>query len=205
MSSPLKPADATTQNRTLTLALIPVGIALNLAIGTLVSALKLPVFLDATGTIIVTLTCGLVPGIVTGVVSFLLGGILTNPVLPYFVGTQAAVAIYVYLVSKRGGFKTLPRIIFSGIGLGIVAGIISAPVIVYLFGGITGSGRSLLTAYLLSSGQQIINAVVLSGLASEPLDKTLQCLLVVWLLKGVPSGILRRFDSHLLRKNELVG
>lgn len=183
------------------LALIPFGIALNLAIGTLVHALKLPVYVDSVGTIAVTLLVGMRAGILVGVLSFLLGGLLVNPVLPYFCGTQAAIAIYTHIVAKLGCFRRLGSTILAGIGLGVVAGIVSAPVIVLLFGGVTGSGASLVVAVLLKTGQGIYKAVLLSGLASEPMDKTIQCVLACWLLRGMPQSLLKRFQGGTLREN----
>lgn len=186
------------------LAVIPLGIALNLGIGTLVHLLKLPVYLDAVGTIAITLLCGPVVGVIVGVLSFLLGGVLVNPVLPWFSGTQAAIAIYTHLVGKRGGFRTLGWTVLSGIGLGVVAGVVSAPVIAKLFGGVTGSGASFIAAYLLATGKSLLQSVVLSGLAAEPLDKTLQCLLAVWLLRGLPKSVLRPFAGGSLVENRFV-
>lgn len=186
------------------LALIPLGIALNLALGTLVHLLKLPVYVDAVGTIAVTLLVGVRAGILVGVLSCLIGGILINPVLLWFSLTQAAIAIYAHIVGRRGGFRTYVRTILVGIGLGIVAAVVSAPVIVYLFGGITGSGASLIVAFLLASGKSVFKSVVLSGLAAEPLDKTIQCMLVVWLLRGLPQGLLRRFHGGSLAENNFV-
>lgn len=190
--------------RTHVLALIPLGIALNLVLGTIIHTLKLPVYLDAVGTVLVTLLVGVRAGVAVGVASFLIGGVLVNPVLPWFSGTQAAIAIYAHLVGRRGGFRTVPRTVFSGIGLGVVAGIVSAPVIVFLFGGITGSGASLVVAFLLASGQSILKSVVLSGLAAEPLDKTLQCLLAAWILRRMPPRLLERFEGGSLRVNGFV-
>jgi len=178
------------------LAFVPLGIALNLAIGTLIHALRLPVYLDAIGTIVVTLLAGWRAGVVTGVGSFLLGGVLTNPVLPWFSGTQAAIAIYVAGMSRIGGFRTIWRTILSGIGLGIVAGAVSAPIIAYLFGGVTGAGASMVTAFLLSTGRTLLKSVVLSGLACEPIDKTLQCLLAFWIIKGLPPTLLAKLQKN---------
>jgi energy-coupling factor transport system substrate-specific component len=198
------PVDVKPGKRQELLALIPLGIALNLVLGTIVQAVKLPVYLDAVGTVAVTMLGGLGAGVAVGVGSFLLGGILTNPVLPWFSGTQAAIALYIYLVASRGGFRTFLRTMLSGIGLGVTAGIVSAPVIVYLFGGITGAGSSLVVAFLLASGKSLLNSVLLSGLASEPLDKTLQCLLALWLLRGLPQSLLRPFANESLRKNGIL-
>ena len=166
-------------------------------IGTVVHALRLPVYLDAIGTIVVTLLAGWRAGIMTGVASFLLGGVLTNPVLPWFSGTQAAIAVYVWTISKFGGFKTVPRTALSGIGLGVVAGVMSAPIIAYLFGGVTGAGASMFTAFLLTTGRTLLKSVLLSGLACEPIDKTLQCLLAFWIIKGLPPQLLTRLGIEL--------
>jgi energy-coupling factor transport system substrate-specific component len=186
------------------LAVIPLGIALNLALGTIVHTLKLPIFLDAIGTITVTLLLGMRAGIAVGVLSFLIGGLLTDPVLPWFSGTQAIIAIYTHIIARYAGFKSIPKTVIAGLGLGVVAAIASAPVIVILFGGVTGSGSSLVVAFLLKSGQGIIKSVLLSGLASEPLDKTLQCLLAVWIIRGLPRTILQNFKNGSLVQNKMM-
>jgi len=186
--------------RSQTLALVPLGIALNLTLGTLVHALKAPVYLDAIGTIILSLLGGFRMGAAVGVSSFLIGGLLTNPVLPWFSGTQAVIAAYVYIVGARGGFRSLPRTVVAGLGLGVVAGIASAPVIVALFGGVTGSGASILVAFLLASGKTLLNSVLLSGLAAEPLDKLLQCLIAIWLIGRLPPRLLDRLAPDLRNK-----
>ncbi len=192
------------QDRMLLLALVPLGIGLNLALGTVTQALKLSVYLDTVGTILVTILLGARAGVLVGVLSFLIGGALTNPVLPWFSGTQAAVALYGNFVARRGLFRNFILSIGAGIGMGIVAGVVSAPVIVYLFGGVTGSGSSLITAFLLKTGQGMFKAVLYSGLACEPLDKTLCCLLAVWLLRGLPRSLLKRFRGGSLVQNGFI-
>lgn len=184
--------------------MIPLGIGINIGVGAIMFALKLPVYLDAVGTILITFLLGWRAGIITGVLSFVLTSILINPLAIYFIGTQAAIAIYVHLIAKRGGFGNLFKTVVSGIGLGIIAAIVSAPVIVYLFGGITGNGPSLIVAYLVASGQTILKSVVLSGLSIEPIDKTLQCLLALFILKTLPQKRLRLFSNDRLIKNGFI-
>ena len=182
------------QNAGLFLATVPIGILLNLGIGTLVHLLKLPIFLDAIGTILVTILVGIPAGIATGVLSFLLGGLLVNPVMPYFISTQAAIAIFVGIMARQSFFKSIPKTILAGILLGVVAAVVSAPVIVKLFGGITGSGSGVVTAFLLATGKSVLKSVVLTGISCEPVDKTLQCLLACWLLQSLPRRINERFS-----------
>jgi energy-coupling factor transport system substrate-specific component len=197
-------AQTLVRRRTDAMLLIPVGIAVNLALGGIVHVLKLPIFLDAIGTIVVTLLVGLRAGVITGAVSFLLAGLLINPVYPWFIGTQAAIALFAHLIAKRGGYRTIAGRVGFGILLGIVTGAVSAPVIVFLFGGISGSGASLIAAYLMATGRKVVEAVLLSGLAAEPLDKTLQTLLAIQLLRGLPADILQRFDRDVLARNGII-
>jgi energy-coupling factor transport system substrate-specific component len=186
------------------LALVITGISFNLALGTLVHALRLPVYLDAVGTIIVTLVGGLRAGVITGVSSFLIGGIVTNPVLPWFSGTQAVIALLAFVLARLGWFRSGVRVIAAGITIGIAAAIVSAPVIAALFGGITGSGVSIVTSFLIASGRNVLHSVLLSGLAAEPIDKTLQCLLAVWVIRGLPRSVLERFSNEALRASQLA-
>ena len=180
--------------KTAALALVPLGVLLNLGIGTIVHLLKLPLFVDAVGTILITLLIGWRWGAVTGVLSFLVGGLLSNPVLPWFSGTQAAIAIVTGIMAANGWFRTIPRTLVSGVIIGITAAIVSAPVIIVLFGGITGSGSGFVTSFLLASGKKIVESVILTGISCEPIDKTLQCLLVFWLVKSLPE----RFRLQIL-------
>ncbi len=211
-------APGVNMQRARVLALIPFGIALNLGLGTLTSSLKIPLYLDAVATIAITLMAGFRAGAIVGVASFLIGGILVNPVLPWFSGTQLLIAAYIAITARRGWLATsgveglrLPkwlyylRVLVIGAGLGIMAGIVSAPVIVALFSGLTGSGPSLVVAFLLKSGQTLYKSVLLSGLASEPLDKTIQLLLALGLIRALPPSLKTAFGGGYLKKNGLAG
>ena len=180
-------------------------IALNLALGGIVAVLKLPIFLDSIGTILAVLILGWRAGAIVGILSFLIASALISPVYIYFIGTQVVIASFVWAAAKYFEvFRSLKRIIPSGIALGIIAGIVSAPVIVIVFGGVAGSGRDLITAALMKSGEQIISAVALSGIASEPIDKTIQILVAYFILRSLPKKVLSNFDNPLLRKNNLI-
>jgi energy-coupling factor transport system substrate-specific component len=177
------------------IALMAVGIAINILLGTIVNLVKLPIYLDAIGTILITILIGVRAGAIVGVLSFILAGILINPVLPWFSGTQIVIALVAGVLNKKGLFNTLKGTVLSGLIIGVCAAVASAPVIAYLFGGITGNGASLVVAYLLSVGEGLMKSVVLSGLTSEPIDKTLQCLSVFWILKNLPRELKAKLQS----------
>jgi energy-coupling factor transport system substrate-specific component len=197
-------ASTASQNVYQEIPFIAFGILLNLIPAAIVAAVKLPIYLDAVGTVVITLALGFRAGALTGVLSFLIGGVTQNPVMPFFAGTQFAIAAYTQVVARRGWFRGVRYVIPAGIGLGVVAAIVSAPVIVQLFGGLTGSGVSLVTAFLLAAGNSVVKSVLLSGFAAEPIDKTVQCLVAYWLLKSVPKSSFARMGKGSLRQNDFI-
>ena len=172
------------------LSTIPVLLALNVATGLVVGGLKLPVYLDAIGTCLAALLLyplgltGLLAAIAVGVGSFVISGALFNPVLFWFIGTQVVIAIYSYAVFARHLHaqvnpslrRTIAIATFHGIVLGLICAIVNAPVVALVFGGVTGSGVSLIAAVLLKAGQSLWTATINFGLLTEPLDKGLQCI-----------------------------
>src|ERR671924_2348482 len=64
---------------TMTWVLMPVAIAINMAVGQIVATLRLPVFLDSIGTVLVGVLCGPWAGALTGALSNFVIGMLTNP------------------------------------------------------------------------------------------------------------------------------
>jgi len=176
----------------------------NIGVSYIVYAFKLPLYLDAIGTILSTLLLGLRAGIITGVLGFIITSLTFNPLAVYFSGTQAVIAIYTFLLGKRGAYRTPFGLVLSGLGLGLTAAIVSAPVIVAVFGGLTGNGPSLITAYLIASGQTVIKSVLITGGGVELIDKLAQLSIAVFLIKGLPKRVLAAFDNDILRKNFLL-
>jgi energy-coupling factor transport system substrate-specific component len=196
--------------------LVALCTALNLAMGTAVFMLKLPIYLDMVGTILCALVLwrerlvGFGAAASAGALSFLLGGVV-NPYLPWFTGTVVGVAAITAFATSRQAepLRTVPtaslrfvfRIVVFGVLTGVCAAALSAPVVVYLFGGVTGSGSAALVAFFLKTGARLLEAAVLSGLTAEPVDKTIQLLLAVLLLRATPTSFLKRFQPEGARGN----
>jgi len=99
---------------TRTLVLIPIAIAINIAIGQLVYFLKLPIYLDSIGTVLVGALVGPWAGAVTGGLANVLWGIVPPPLQNAYSVPFFYVAIVIGLMAgffgKRGIFeKESPR------------------------------------------------------------------------------------------------
>ena len=180
--------------------------ALNFSVGSIVYLIKLPIYLDSIGTILCALLLfperrvGFVCAWMSGLFSIVLSGLLINPFVPWFELTDVAIALFSAFATARAAdiFRARPlrtrafaaSILFYGIATGIIAAIVSAPVVVYLFGGVTGSGSAFLVALFLKTGQQLMSAAIMSGLAADPLDKTLQVLFAALLYRATPHDFI---------------
>src|SRR3954468_20964842 len=188
--------------------------ALNFAIGNIVYLIKLPIYLDSIGTILCALLifpdrfAAIACAFIAGFIGVILSGLVINPLLPWFTLTMLSIAAVSALLTARATetFRARPlqvpsfvaKVILYGVITGIVSAVMSAPVVVYLFGGVTGSGSAFVVAFFLKTGQQLMNSALLSGLTTEPIDKTLQVLLTALLYRATPRefiAILRPAQS----------
>ena len=178
---------------TMTWVLIPVAIAINVVIGEIVVQLKLPVYLDSIGTVLVAAVCGPWAGALTGTLSNTIWGLLIDPnALPWW-----PVALFIGFVAgwcaRAGLFKSWWKVAITGFLVALTAALVSTPISVYIYGGITASGSSFLTAYLLQTGQSLLPAVLITNNIVEPFDKISTSLLAFAIVQGLSMRFLARF------------
>ena len=189
-------------SRMATIALIPSAVAFNIVLAQIVLVLKLPIYLDCVGIITTTLIAGLGPGLIVTVLAFGMMALLFNHIIIFFTGTAAMMAIVTHLLAKIGGFRTILRTIPSGLLLGVVSALVSMPVSVKLFGGVTTAGSTFVTAWFIHRGMSLPAAAFFSGIICDALvDKLAEALLAVWLIRAVPHDLLRHFRGPTLAKN----
>ncbi len=178
---------------TMTWVLIPVAIAINVVMGQIVILLKLTVYLDSSGTMLVGALCGPWAGALTGTLSNIIWGLAIDPnAFPWW-----PVAFFIGLVTgfcANGGlFKNWWKVVITGFLVALTAAIVSTPIAVYLYGGITASGSSFITAYLLQTGQGVLQAVFSTNFLVEPVDKISTALLAFAIIQGLSRRFLARF------------
>lgn len=179
-----------------TLVLIVISIAINMVGGQLASMLKLPIFLDSIGTILSAALAGPWVGLISGLLTNLIWGLLTDPVAAAFAPVAMVIGLVAGLLAKGGGFKTLVKAMAVGIVITLAVTVVAVPIRTYLFGGVTGSGADFLVAYVHSMGNDLMESVALTVLGANLIDKVLTCI-VVWLLLGkLPQRTLQKFQTH---------
>jgi len=279
-------ASISRQFDTRTVVLMPIAIAVNIILGaTVANALKIPVYLDSIGTILVGAVAGPIPGALTGFLSNLLWTYVIPP--PFQNGPAAAFAVVAAvigliagLVGRLGWLRPRPDrpigqlglaavitiavvlgmaylaylgwtspafggevnfnvegseaiftvlgwlvlilvggtvvgllallfirrdltaayVVVAGLGTGIVAALISAPISANVFSGVTGGGTDFLVAAMRQAGADIGAATLGQGLISDPIDK-ITTFFVVYL---IVSAMARRTKARFPQGEQLL-
>ena len=277
---------------TRTLVLMPIAIAINIILGaTVANALKLPIYLDSIGTILVAALAGPIPGALTGLLANLLWTYVIPP--PFQNGPAAAFAIVAAIigliagmVARMGWLRPRPNrpigelaigatitiavvlgmsylaylgwtspafggevdfnvagsetiftvlgwlvmllvagtvvgllymlfvrrdlaaayVVVAGLGTGIIAALVSAPISANVFSGVTGGGTDFLVAALRQAGADIGAATLGQGLISDPIDKITTFFVVYLILSAMARRTKARFPQgdRLLEEEDEV-
>ena len=173
------------------LLLIPVCVAINIVGFQLAQLLRLPVFLDVIGTILVGIVAGPWIAIITGFLTNCINAIFNPVYLPYSV-VNMAIGLAAALLSGSGMMTKWWKIVVSGIIIALISTCIASPITVILFGGMTGNATSMITAGFLATGQKIWTAVFSTHFITESADKILSTIVAVLIVRRVSSRYLSK-------------
>lgn len=178
------------------LALIPLAVGINTAMGVLASSLPIPVFLDTVGTVLAAALAGPWVALATGLVSQLAKGLFVSGIQLAFLPIQLFVAAFAAVAASRFAvFATVPRTVAGGLLLGVLAATLSWPISLLAFGGVTSPGVSAVTAIMSGVGLPLEWAVYIASLSSDLIDKTITFLLVRTVLVSLPVRVTARFPA----------
>ncbi|MBM4169077.1 MAG: ECF transporter S component [Ignavibacteria bacterium] len=169
------------------------GVALNLTLGQLTTALKIPMYLDSVGTILVAVLCGPLSAMLTGSLANTLGSALGSPGMIFFIPVVLVIGAFTGFIASRGWFRVWYLVLLGGILQGLLAALVSAPISAYLFGGVMMAGTDFLVMYFRSIGHSLLESVLYQGFASDPIDKTVSYLIAFFIVHNLPGSILARF------------
>lgn len=172
----------------LTIFLIPIGIAVNVVGGQLAVLLKLPVFLDCIGTIVVGALCGGVPGMLVGLGCGLINSISLPTLLPYTVIGMLFGFIGSFL-AKKNMFDKVWKVIINGPCIALISTCIAVPITATLYGGFVGTGASVIVTTLMAAGWDVLPATFVSELSAELMDKVICLLIIYFVLKAMPDRL----------------
>lgn len=166
------------------LAMIAMAICINYIGGQLALALRLPIYLDSVGTILIGAlfgpAFGVLPPLISGVLMAFTGDIYSL----YFAPVGMILGLTAGFVLKRihsVGFMLLLSAFLITLPGTIVCAIINA----ILFGGVTSSGSSVIVAALSHTPLGLTGAIFVVQIFTDYLDRVISLALVMILLRKV--------------------
>lgn len=185
-----------TRRRLLIFSFAVGGGAINAVLGTVVHVVQAPLYLDSIMTIVVALHFGLIPGVVTAVVT---NGILaaTGQVLFPFVCCNILTAVISVCFRRRIAPSRNADYLWLGLTIALVNGVIGSVLAYTIYSGVTEvHGIDRLVMGIMTMGRSLFTAVFWSGILTNVIDKVLSALVAM---------VTRPWASALIQQTVLPG
>ncbi|WP_434796523.1 ECF transporter S component [Terrisporobacter vanillatitrophus] len=178
------------------LTLMAMGISLNI-IGALIAlTLRLPIYLDSIGTILVACLLGPKFAVMTGVCGSLISGMTFDSYSLYFAPVQISTGLLAGLMYEKG-FLSGKKTPFGVFIFTLPTSIISAVIAAFLFGGVTSSGSSYIVQILSHFNVPMIVSVFITQVCTDYADKFLAVVLVALGIAALPKSYKLSFKQKV--------
>lgn len=170
-------------------AIIPVAAALNIVGGYINSVLKLPIFLDMIGTMVVAVILGPWWGALVGAITNIVNSFISGPIsLPFAVVNVVGALVWGY-ANKFGWMKKNWSFFLVNVLVAFVCSIFAVPIYVFIFGGATGHFSDVMTAAFLAMGQNLVVSVFSSNILVSLADKIISGYVGLAIIEALPENL----------------
>ncbi|AKN30566.1 membrane protein [Clostridium carboxidivorans P7] len=182
---------------TTSLVLIPAAVGINYIGKLFAGILKLPLWLDAIGTMLASILAGPVVGAVSGAINNVIYGLTMDPISFIYALTSISVGLVLGFLSYKGFVKNAFTAVIAGIIVALVAACVSTPINIAFWGGQTGNlWGDALYAILTAKGQPIWIASFIDELAVDIPDKIATVLISYAIFKGLPKALTVLYQNN---------
>lgn len=176
-----------------TLGLIPIAIIINSVIGEIVGSIGLPLYLDSVGTVLVAALAGPVAGMATGALNNVVWGLVNPAALPFAAGAALVGWLAGVFIHRFNALRNPGTVVGFGLVLGVVGGMVAAPVAAYVYGGTAGVGTGALVSLFREMGGSLIASVTTQAFISDPVDKVIVLFIAYATVKALPKRTVAAF------------
>ncbi|AYW48404.1 ECF transporter S component [Tetragenococcus osmophilus] len=165
---------------TRSIVLMAICIVLNIVCSNFILMLRIPVYLDAIGTILAASLLGPVSGMIVGGTTGVLMGVTTDIFSLFFMPVQLITGAIAGVLYNRMQGNQLKNSWWFALAISLPGTILSTIITVILFNGITSSGSSIIVQLLYGAGMSQSLAVFLVQVATDYLDKLLTVIFLLF-------------------------
>lgn len=204
------------------ICLIALAIVINVVGGQLALTLRLPIYLDSIGTILIGAVlgpwCGLIPGLLGGLIMALTGDIYSLYFAPVgmIVGFMSGLAhtglsgLYsandslannkisrILSLGQINGAKDVVLMIARAFLISLPGTVVSALICTILFGGVTSSGSAVLVQFLAAKTPLgMTESIVVVQFWTDFCDRAISLALVMAMLRALPVSMKQRIAAN---------
>ena len=177
------------------ISFISIAIAINLVGANLALFLRLPIYLDTIGTLLIAVILGPWYAASTAFLSALINWMTTDIFSLYYSPVAIVVAIITGILIKRNCKPS--SLLWKSLIISLPGTIIASVITVILFKGITPSGSSMIAQFLHGIGIDMTSSLILVQVGTDYMDRLISLILVfstiTLLKKHSPNLINQRF------------
>lgn len=171
------------------ICVIAFAVCINLIGGQIALMLRLPIYLDSIGTMLVGALLGPFYGMLPNLLSGIIFGMTTDIYSLYFAPVGMIVGFMCGMVWKEKSGKRLWPLL-AALFVTVPGTIVSSCIAAYLFGGVTSSGSTILVQLLAKTPLGLTGSVFAVQFLTDYLDRVIGIVLVCYLLHVLPKQLL---------------
>lgn len=175
---------------TASLVLIPAAVGINYIGKLFAGVLKLPLWLDAIGTVLASMLAGPIVGAVCGAINNIIYGLTMDPISFIYALTSIAIGLCVGIMAHKGWVKSFGKAVVVGFVVACVSAVVSTPINVAFWGGQTGNvWGDALYASLIANNFPVWIASFLDEFVVDVPDKIATVVVAYGIFKGLPKKL----------------
>ena len=173
---------------TKTLTMISMAVAINVVGAFIAYSIKLPIYLDSVGTVLIASLFGSKYAVITGVCSSIVSGMTFDSYSIFFAPVQITTGYFAGLMYKKKMLEGIKVPIGTFI-FALPTAIISAVIAAFVFGGVTSAGSSYIVQILSSMGIPMVVCVFIIQIITDYMDELVGVMIVAACIKVLPSTL----------------
>ena len=182
---------------TAALVLIPVAVGINYIGKLFAGVLKLPLWLDAIGTVLASMLAGPVIGGLSGLINNIIYGLTMDPISFVYALTSVFIGLVAGIMAHKGWISSWGKAAVIGLAVGLTAVIISTPLNVAFWGGQTGNvWGDIVFGYVLQGTQSVWLASFLDELVVDLPDKLITVLVAYGIYRVLPNRLINIYKNR---------
>ncbi|MGG4394972.1 ECF transporter S component [Paenibacillus thiaminolyticus] len=181
---------------TAALVLIPVAVGINYIGKLFAGVLKLPLWLDAIGTVLASMLAGPVIGGLSGLINNIIYGLTMDPISFVYALTSVFIGLVAGIMAHKGWISSWGKAAVIGLAVGLTAVVISTPLNVAFWGGQTGNvWGDIVFGYVLQGTQSVWLASFLDELVVDLPDKLITVLVAYGIYRVLPNSLMNMYKN----------